>query len=160
MKVEITTAGLERLTVKAERRLEYLKGNNEMRRFLQEAGKQLVEEYKATIRSFTPGPVQDLSAKYKVQKSKAVGRIYPILERTGALLRSMVPRVTDKGRQRWTLAVTYRGIHPEANMKNSRLARLHITGEGNLPARDFTRPSNQWRAQLMARLRASVRKKK
>lgn len=155
MKVTVRTAGLDRLIAKAKRKLDFLSSDG-AREVMRKSGAELVTQFQRTINTFTPGPVKDLAPKTKVQKMRQVGRLYPILVRSGDLFRSMVPRVTRKGTQ-WSITVMYKGRKP--NITNARLAQIHITGEGRNPPRDFTSIPKNWRVNLFQRLRRELQRR-
>lgn len=156
MKVTITGRGLEKLGAKVTRRANFL-GTGGMLNVLHQAADDLLDVYKNQIRAFTPGSVPDLAESTKKSKRRQVGFIYPILIRTQQLLNSMYMRVRKpSGGKGWGIQLGFAGS--QNGTANSRIAEIHITGEGNMPERDFTKVPKAWRQDLIRRIRDALRR--
>lgn len=151
--MRVTTLGLDRLHARITRRANFLSGIG-LKDILRAAGDDLLKEFKKNIATFTPGPVRDLKPATKVQKQRQVGFIYPILHRTGDLIRSMHIRVVAV--RGLTLRLEFWGAHSGGTL-NSKIAEVHITGQGVMPVRDFTKIPPSWVAKLKRNIREALR---
>lgn len=157
MKVSVTTSGLERLEEKITRRANFI-GTNGVRDILRQSAKELEEHYKETIKSFTPGTVQDLKESTKKQKMRKHGRIYPILVGFGDLINSIKALVFKPVRgSGWGIRLMFQGANRQGVM-NARVAEAHIEGQGNLPKRDFTKVPGWWRQKVLSRISQALRR--
>jgi hypothetical protein len=144
----VTISGIREFQLRTSRRINFL-GEKGIRSILQDMGKEFVASYVARIHSFTPGDVRDLSSSYKPTKLRRVGRLYPILIATGAMVASVYSRVY-RGPP-WRIRIGFAGTH-SGGISNADLAEHHVrTG------RDFTkRPdgwSKKWLEEIGNRLR-------
>lgn len=152
--VKIRTAGQEKLAEKVSKRANFL-GTEAMADICRVTAADVVTQFKHTIESFTPGRVPDLAESTKKEKQKAVGFIYPILKRTSELINSMMPFIrTPTGGKGWIIGVKFVGDH--GGITNARLAEIHIEGEGNVPARDFTKVPASIKQGLFRRIRSAL----
>lgn len=153
MRVTVTTAGLDRLRAKVHKALHFL-GEDGMRAVLKEEGKQLVEMYKRTIASYTPGPVQDITQETKRRKARDGFAVYPILRASGDMMNSMYHVVRHAGGA-WVLALGFRGTDRRGT-PNAEKAKGHIEGTAHLPRRDFTVIPKGWSKHLTSQLRRKL----
>jgi len=155
--VHINTAGFQRLQQKVTDRIERLRGHT-LRRHVVKMADEIIHEYNRTIDNFTPGTVKDLSPKYKVQKAQEFGHVYPILKASGAMAASMYHEVKVRSRGAiYSIKIRFRGNN--GKITNRRLAMIHITGEGKMPARDFTKLPPGFAAKWTRRILAELRRK-
>lgn len=121
---------------------------------LNASGRDLIALYRSRITTFNPGPVQDLTERTKRQKQREVGFVYPILYRTGQLMASMYHKLVWDAATA-TIRIGFSGHN--GGTPNAVIAKAHLDGTATLPARDFTRVTQQWRRALMQRLKEAVR---
>lgn len=119
---------------------------------LQKAAPQLIRILKRNIEDFRPGSVPDLKEATKKRKQKQVGFIYPILKRFGDMMDSMAAVVTKA-----SIGVEFRGVNREG-VRNSRVARVHLRGEGRNPKRDFFKIPKTFRDSIIDAVRAKFRR--
>lgn len=152
MKINVTTSGLRNLEIRYERRKKDL--GWVPRQVMRDMADDVENELKRQIEKFTPGPVQDLSPRYKRQKEQKYGSAYPILKATGKLMNSIRSRVYERATN-WLISVYFKGENK--NISNERLAEIHIEGEGKNPQRDFYKLSptfiKKWRTKIFSTLR-------
>lgn len=135
--VRITSVGIKNIEQRVTQRLNFLGGEG-MRALLQEMGKDAVREIQKRVGTQNPGPVKDLTPRYKKDKLKKVGYIYPILFRTGYMISTMASRVRKRMlTPRWVISITFLGQHPGAKISTAELAQIHALGKGHMPKRDF-----------------------
>jgi hypothetical protein len=153
--VKTSVVGLERFATRMTNRANFL--GSGMKPLLREAGDELIETYKERIESFTPGEVPDLKDSTKKQKAKQVGFVYPILVRTRTMIDSMYARVKSAVRgSGWGIAIGFSGS--QKGVSNARIAQIHITGEGNMPMRDFTKVPASFSDSIFRRIRDALRR--
>jgi hypothetical protein len=133
--IHITAVGIKNIEKRVTQRLNFLGGDG-MRAIIQDMGKDAVLEVQKYVGRLNPGPVQDLTEKYKKVKQRMVGNVYPILARTLLMVSSMYSRVRRDTRGKWTISIGFSGSQP-SGISNARLAQIHANGEGNMPKRDF-----------------------
>ncbi len=154
MKVNITVTGLHKLKAKVSRGAHFL-GEDGLRSVLQEEGKGLVDTFRQTINTFTPGPVRDLKQATKEQKAREGWSVYPILVRSGDMVRSMKSLVRHGKRGGWTIAITFKGVDRYGE-RNDVKARAHLEGTAHLPVRDFTTIPRAWSKNLFSQIRKKL----
>lgn len=153
-RIEIETAGMRRLGAKAGARAKALQDGPEIRAVMQDVGKDMVEQFKVNIESFTPGRVRDLKPKYKKWKANNLGHVYPILIATGAFVASFYSRVFKPGtvsRTAWVIRRGFAGRHPSGALNND-IAQAHIDS-----GRDFTRVTKRQEAAWMNKILRVIR---
>jgi hypothetical protein len=123
------TRGTQALGAKWRKRKAYFESERPRKNF-QDLGRFVVQTWQANVGAFRPGKARDLSPAYKKLKRELVGRIYPVLWLTGAMVSSLTSRVF-KERARWRVKVWHAGQHPLAGMSNQALAEKHIASGRN-----------------------------
>lgn len=155
-RLQINTVGLKRLEARVTRAANFL-GSVGLAKELKDAGRELIEDIKQTVKGFTPGNVPDLKPATKIQKQKQVGFVYPILERTRELMRSMYVTVRPANGFKFGFRVSFRGTHAGGS-RNEVIARAHTEGTSRLPKRDFLKPTDKWRQALLARISKALKR--
>lgn len=144
VRVNVNIDGSNRLVERWNQRVNFL-GGKRVRSILQEMGHEMEAQFQKNIEKFVPGPVKDLTPKYKKRKMKDVGHVYPILIKTGQMFASMYSRVFKK--DGWTVKVAFAGMH-EGGITNQRLVGIHTGQEpGKMPVRDFMKLRKGWTAK-------------
>lgn len=141
------------MRAKTEGKLRSLRGQR-VHNAVNASGRDLIALYRSRVSTFNPGPVPDITEKTKRAKQRLVGFVYPILYRTGQLMASMYHKVSWDGATA-TLRIGFAGNN--GGTPNATIAKAHLDGTATLPARDFTRVTQQWRRALMQRLKEAVR---
>lgn len=147
----MTVTGAHHFALKISRRVNFLRERG-IRELLQDMGKDIAEQYRANVRSFTPGAARDLSPNYKREKQRRVGFVYPILIATGAMLAALRTRVY-RGPP-WRIAVWFTGQHP-GGRSNADLAEHHRS-----TGRDFTRRKEGWSKKWLKELGERLRRER
>jgi len=148
--MSVTTKGLEALRGKMQARAAALNGEP-LRVLVGAMAQDFVQRVFRRAASMTPGDVPDLKPGYRLEKQKRYGHAYPILNATGAMLKSMYAVVVRKGEAQWGIRLGFHGTHA-GGISNAELAAVHIEGRGSAPARDFTRLPKGWETPWLQRI--------
>lgn len=151
----ITTTGIGNLRAKVATKIKAMSGPA-IKRAVNKMADEMLAEYRGLEESFIPGPVTDLTEKYKKRKQKKHGSVYPILQATSQMMDSMFHKVSATG-SKFKIFVGFRGRHSNSKLSNERLAEIHINGEGTQPVRNFMKLSRgftwKWTRRIIAVLR-------